>query len=121
MKELTRSQLQKGAEHQLSFLQKELDRCLRILIEQYHPQQVWVFGSLAAGDIRPDSDIDIIVIKKTEKPFWERLVEVFYLLEPQVPVDVLVYTPSEWEEVRQRLFFKSEVLSKGKLLYEASI
>ncbi len=120
MNEVTVTRPEKGIERQSPTLEKELERCLRVLIEEYHPQEVWLFGSVAAGRTQRYSDIDLVVIKKTDKSFWDRLVEVFHLLNPKIPVDILVYTPSEWAEVRQRLFFQSEVLDKGKLLYEAS-
>ncbi len=45
---------------QLSSLQNELERYWHVLIEHYHPWQIWVFGSLATGYVRPDSDIDLI-------------------------------------------------------------
>lgn len=33
-------------------------RMVRRMVEQFHPEQVILFGSYARGDARPDSDVD---------------------------------------------------------------
>ena len=101
-------------------LEKELERYLDILIREYRPQKVLLFGSLASGTPREGSDIDIIVVKETDKRFWDRLADVIRLLNPTEAVDILVYTPEEFEELcRDRLFFQEEILKKAKVVYEA--
>ena len=43
------------------------------------------------------------------------------LLRPRIGLDLLVYTPDEFEQLcRERPFFRDEVLGKGKVLYEQS-
>lgn len=32
------------------------------IVEKYHPEQVWLFGSRARGDARPDSDWDLFIV-----------------------------------------------------------
>jgi len=32
------------------------------IIEKYHPEQVWLYGSRARGDARPDSDWDLFIV-----------------------------------------------------------
>jgi hypothetical protein len=45
---------------------------------------------------------DIIVIKRTDKPFLERLRDMVpYLMEFDRPAEVLVYTPEEYERMRE--------------------
>jgi hypothetical protein len=34
----------------------------------YHPKQIWLFGSRARGDARPDSDWDIFVVVDDNTP-----------------------------------------------------
>ena len=92
---------------------------MHVLIASYQPQAIWLFGSAAAQQLRADSDIDLVILKDTDKSFWERLIEVYYLLKPRHPVDILVYTPEEWEDMAERDFFRAEVITKGKLLYES--
>jgi predicted nucleotidyltransferase len=54
-------------------LEKELRRCLRVLIRRYQPDRVLLFGSLAAGSAHRYSDIDLIIVKQTSQPFGERI------------------------------------------------
>ena len=32
------------------------------IVEKYHPDQVWLYGSRARGDQRPDSDWDLFIV-----------------------------------------------------------
>jgi len=60
-------------------------------------------------------------MRETEErfPILERSKEVFSLLQPKVGVDILVYTPQEFKRLSEtNLFFKEEILKKGKVIYE---
>lgn len=94
-------------------LQSELDRCIALLKERYKPQKIFLFGSLAQGKVGQWSDIDLVIVKDTDKPFLDRIKEVLLLLHPLVGMDILIYTPQEFEQVSRRGFFKQEILSKG--------
>ena len=65
-------------------LQAELECIVRVLVEQYDPECVILYGSFAHGDIHEWSDLDLCVIKRTEKRFIERLEEVGLLTLPRV-------------------------------------
>ncbi|MFZ5809914.1 MAG: nucleotidyltransferase domain-containing protein [Chloroflexota bacterium] len=69
--------------------------------------KVGFFGSYARGDWGVGSDLDVIIIvAETDLPFERRAIE-WDLTELPVPVDLLVYTPSEWERlIRQAGFGK---------------
>jgi predicted nucleotidyltransferase len=54
-------------------LQDTLERILTALKAGYHPEQVIVFGSLASGLITDTSDLDLLILKKTSKGFFERV------------------------------------------------
>ena len=100
-------------------LNKELNRWLKILISQYNPQKILLFGSLPQKKVKEWSDIDLIIIKETNKPFLDRIKEVLLLLEPKVGTDLLVYTPAEYDYLcNNRTFFKDEIVKKGVVLYE---
>ena len=99
-------------------MENELARIVSVLINEYEPLKIVLFGSLVTGDIHEYSDIDLIVIKNSQKGFYERLKEVGLLVMSRRGADILVYTPEEFEIVKDRLFFQEEVLGKGKVLYE---
>ncbi|MCL5423378.1 MAG: nucleotidyltransferase domain-containing protein [Nitrospirae bacterium] len=98
---------------------RELRRAVDKIKAWYKPEKIFVFGSFASGKITADSDLDFFIIKKTDKPRRERQREVSRLLiDREVPVDILVYTPAETER-RKRLGdpFILDILNSGKLLY----
>lgn len=45
----------------------QIQRITEIIINDYNPDKVILFGSRARGDDRPGSDIDILVISDQEK------------------------------------------------------
>lgn len=97
-------------------LEEELNRILARLKKDSSIRKVILFGSMARGDVREHSDIDLIIIKETDKRFLDRLDE-FYS-DAREAMDILVYTPQEFEEMRERPFVKM-ALREGRVLYEA--
>jgi len=100
-------------------LVSELDRWLPLLIAHQAPDKIILFGSFCSGELSEWSDLDLVIIRETRAPFLERTRQVLELLKPQVGVDVLVYTPGEFEELsRERAFVRQEIVGKGKVIYE---
>ena len=79
-------------------------------------QQVILFGSYAAGRRDLFTDLDIIVVMDSPLGFVERLAELYRRLQVAVDIDLLAYTPAEFERMRQRPFI-SHALATGKVLY----
>ena len=109
-----------AVEQRALHLEKELNRMTEILIREYAPEKLILFGSVAQGDIHEWSDLDLVVIKRTEKPLLERIEEVLRLVRPKVGLDVLVYTPEELESLvdERRVFVLDEIIYKGAVAYE---
>ncbi|MGB9873169.1 MAG: nucleotidyltransferase domain-containing protein [Anaerolineae bacterium] len=102
-----------------ALLQAELARYVQMLCEQYAPERILLFGSLASGEVEEWSDIDLVIVKETQQKFLDRIREVMGLLKPRVGVDILVYTPEEFARLSQeRPFVREEILRKGRVLYE---
>jgi predicted nucleotidyltransferase len=100
-------------------LESELTRWLPLLIEHENPIKIILFGSYCAGEIHEWSDLDLVIVKETEARFLDRTRQVLLLLKPKVGVDVLVYTPEEFERLSQeRAFVRDEIFGKGTVLYE---
>ena len=80
-----------------------------------------VVGSRARRDSPADewSDLDLVIIQETQVPFLDRIRKVLDLLKPTVGVDLLVYTPDEFEQLsRERAFVRQEIVGKGRVIYE---
>ncbi len=99
----------------------EIDRIVKDLMA-YEPEKIILFGSAARGDTDEYSDIDLIVIKKSDKRFVERLVEVMgYLPQDLRGADVLVYTPQEFQAMQEEGSpFIEQALKDCIVLYEKS-
>lgn len=100
-------------------LRAELNRITEILRTQYFPEEVILFGSFAQERIDESSDIDLVIIKQTNKRFIDRIGEVIELCHPKMAVDFIVYTPEEFCNLKkEENFIKEEVIGKGKVIYE---
>ena len=101
-----------------------LERIVRILIKEYKPEKIILFGSYCYGYSDEDSDIDLLIIKNTDqKNRVERFVEVkriIYNQKNKIPISPLILTT---EEINERLKlgdeFLEEIVTKGKVLYES--
>ena len=99
--------------------EKELARIVERLVRQYHPEKIVLFGSLAKGEGSSESDVDLLVIKRTGERRVNRRVEALRGISRKIPLDVIVLTPEEVEFLRKEGSpFIREVLSTGKVLYE---
>lgn len=100
-------------------LERELARYVQLLAHQEGVDRLMMFGSLATGDVHTWSDIDLVVIQRTDLPFLQRLRALRSLLQPQVGTDIFVYTPEEFDRLqRERAFVRDEMVRKGVVLYE---
>jgi predicted nucleotidyltransferase len=104
-------------------MEEVIKKIVDLLIKEYHPDKIILFGSYAYGKPTEDSDIDLLIIKESDKKRRiDRFVEVqslIYNKEARIPVSPLVLTKEELEE---RLSigddFIEEIITKGKVLYE---
>lgn len=98
-------------------LEAELARLVREL-PRLGVSRALVFGSFARGGVRGASDLDLILITDSRDPFIPRCAAFYRALAPAVGIDLLVYTPEEFEAVRDRPFFR-KALAESKVIYEA--
>ena len=73
---------------------------------------------MARGDVGAQSDLDLILVVETRERFLERCARFYGALEPAVGMDILVYTPDEFEAMRDGRFLR-QALADGKVVYEA--
>lgn len=97
---------------------KEIESLVRQIKNNYRPDKIILFGSAVRGKLNKNSDIDMLIIKKTRRRFIERISDVLLCCQYNLPFEPLVYTPSEIEKsLKMGDFFIEEVLKKGEVLY----
>jgi uncharacterized protein len=102
-------------------LEKELDIFVEKVRKAYSPEKIIIFGSLTTEKVTENSDLDVIVVAETQDKFWSRMKNISKLCSRKVGMDVLVYTPAEFDNLLStRTFFKTEIQEKGKVIYEQS-
>ncbi len=57
-----------GEDAGMQLTHEMMDELVRTIVEAEHPREVILFGSRARDAARPDSDMDILVIKETDLP-----------------------------------------------------
>ena len=99
---------------------KSLRPAIQRIVDELHPEKIILFGSYAYGAPTPHSDVDLLIILKTNASLQERSWNVSRLLLPRpFPVDILVKTPREIENsLKSGDFFLQEIIDRGKVLYE---
>ncbi|MCB0165643.1 MAG: HEPN domain-containing protein [Anaerolineae bacterium] len=88
------------------------------VVQSFEPEQVILFGSYAAGQPQPGSDVDLLVILDADDP---RQTQREMALSFQAPfgLDILVRTPREiTDRVRAGDSFLRNIVANGKILYE---
>jgi predicted nucleotidyltransferase len=88
------------------------------VFKPFDPKRIIIFGSLARGDWDEMSDIDVIIVYRTDKSFLDRLKELYLSWDIPKAVDILAYTPEEFEDMSLQNVFIQEALHTGEVLYE---
>ena len=87
---------------------------------EYRPEKIILFGSYARGKPKKNSDIDLFIVKETEKRRIDRFCEVRKIIRDikGISVQPVVFTRGE---IKKRLkigdSFISKILKKGDVLY----
>lgn len=107
----------------LAVTQERIKEVVDKIVKEYQPEKIILFGSYAWGELREDSDFDFFIIKKTKQPSLKRIEALDRIFSRrEFPMDFLVYTP---EQIEKQLafgdFFVKDILTKGKILYDAII
>ena len=93
-------------------LARELNSIKDRIVKEYQPEKIIVFGSFVSGEIKNNSDLDIMILKDTKLPFLQRLKEVALISRPKIAVDFLVYTPREYQAMSlEGNYFFNEIIN----------
>jgi predicted nucleotidyltransferase len=92
------------------------------LVDGYHPERIYLFGSKARGDAGPDSDFDLLVVVPDSAPADRKRSMLAYerLWGTGTATDVLVWTRERFDSrAHLRASLPGTILREGKLLYAA--
>ena len=94
---------------------------VRRVVEAAQPDKIILFGSAARGEMGPDSDIDLLVIKAGKFDRWRLTTAIYrHLRGKGAPVDVVVVTPEEVKLYGDSPYLVIHpALREGKVLYGA--
>jgi len=101
--------------------QAAIDDVVRKIAERFHPQKIILFGSYARGDVRPESDVDLLVVMDAPKGGERPSLQIRRMLHVMFGLDIIVHSP---QTLRQRIAwgdpFLKEAVETGKVLYESA-
>ena len=95
-------------------------RAGRLIFERYCVEKAILFGSLETGRQSAKSDVDLILIQKTSKPYFERfegLPADLYRAIPGRDIECFIYSPEELAGISHRVFIR-RALQEGIVIYE---
>jgi predicted nucleotidyltransferase len=98
-----------------------VEELVRRIVEVVHPQKIILFGSAARGEMKPGSDIDVLVVMP-EGAHRRRIAQLLYrrIRGLGVPFDILVATSLDLQEHKDNpgLIYRT-VLQEGREAYVA--
>jgi predicted nucleotidyltransferase len=97
-----------------------LAEIIRRLVDTYHPERIYLFGSAARGESSPDSDYDLMVVVPNDMPVEQRDSGRAYraLHGVGVPADILVWTRQYFDDRHcLQASLSSTITREGRMLY----
>jgi predicted nucleotidyltransferase len=90
------------------------------VVEAAGPEKIVLFGSAARGEMGPDSDYDLLVIKGGKFDRHRVTTAIYRNLSGEAAVDVVVVTPDEVDRYRDtHCLVICPALKEGKVIYDA--
>jgi len=94
-----------------------IDNFISKIKKKYNPEKIILFGSRARGEHLEGSDYDILIVSSKFKhvPFLKRM-ELIYELWDGDRLDVICYTPDEFEKKRKQIGIVKKAVEEGTAL-----
>lgn len=89
--------------------------------KEFNPEVFILFGSRARGDSLKESDYDFIIVSREFQGihFLERIQMVLELWDYDWDVDILPYTPEEFNVKKDQIGIVNEAVKQGIILEES--
>jgi type I restriction enzyme S subunit len=100
--------------------EKVLEQVVKRIVEAVAPEKIIVFGSAARGEMGPDSDLDLLIVKSgVHRLATAQMIE-HSLIGITIPTDIVVATPKDIEAHKNTIgLIYRPALQEGKILYAA--
>ena len=100
--------------------EEDLRDIVRRIVEVADPEKIIVFGSAARGTMGPNSDLDLLVIKRGDYRHLTAAREVYRALRGiEYAKDIIVVTPEEVERYKDSFcLVLYPALREGKVIYD---
>jgi predicted nucleotidyltransferase len=97
---------------------RAIRRFARRVAERFKPDKIILYGSYAYGTPHADSDVDILVVMPCRNQI-DQAIRIRWEVPAPFPMDLIVRTPQNlgWR-VAEKESFHTEIVTKGKVLYE---
>ena len=94
---------------------------VRRIVEAVAPEKIILFGSAARGEMSPDSDLDLLIVKSDVHRLATTVLIEHSLTGITIPTDIVVATPKDIEVHKNTigLIYRS-ALREGKTIYNAT-
>jgi predicted nucleotidyltransferase len=110
-----------GKKHRRRLAPALLRDIVNRVVKAAKPEKIVLFGSAARGEMGPNSDVDLLVIKGGKYHRRRQTVAIYrHLRGAGAPVDVVVVTPEEVERYGDSPYLVIHpALKEGKVVYGA--
>ena len=98
-----------------------IQELVRRVVDSVHPLRIILFGSAARGEMGPNSDLDLLVIKGGKFNRGRVTTEIYrHLAGADAAVDVVLVTPEDVERYRNsHCLVIYPAMKEGKVVYGA--
>ena len=99
---------------------EELKKVVDIIVRDFAPDKIILFGSRARGDFNNDSDYDLLVLKENVPHRRKMAQEIIRDMRGScVPLEIIVETPNHYKELSANQFMIYKTINEeGKVVYE---
>jgi predicted nucleotidyltransferase len=106
--------------NQRTLSEETLREIVRRIVEALATEKIIFFGSAARGEMGPDSDVDLLVVKsRTNRRETARTIR-RNLIGVGIPKDVIVVTPEDIEHYKDTIgLIIRPALREGRVIYAA--
>jgi predicted nucleotidyltransferase len=98
----------------------DIDGMVRRIVSGFAPERIILFGSHARGSAGPDSDVDLLVVMRSDLTSRRQVVEIRKVLaDLPIAKDIIVVSPEYFDRYRDVVgTVVWPAVREGKVLYE---